>query len=112
MGIADGDGYERRPFLFKAEDFVRDCDKLRAMGAEGLRKYLFSSQVESTQVLAIGSGKAGRFKTLNARMALPLCTTSVAGLADLTRKLLGTTGPSQSAPQGRQSVGRLAKNRR
>ncbi|MGC1376068.1 MAG: hypothetical protein WA821_07600, partial [Anaerolineales bacterium] len=88
MGIADGDGYGRRTFLFKVSEI---CNYYNAMCAKTnpteILDYLFQSQHNSVTALAVTDGQTGRFTQFEAKMPALTFTTSVRRLIELLNAL-------------------------
>lgn len=83
MGIADGDGYQRRPFLMHAGEVRRYYKGMLNRTRDELLDYLFDSQRESARVFAIGDSKTGRLSQFKAPVPVLSFTTSVKYLMNL-----------------------------
>jgi hypothetical protein len=76
-GIADGDGYNRIPFVMTGEALIKYGQQVGAANADELRSVLRRSQLEPLEVLAVGDGFDGRFTQFQTRLPFLFTTTSV-----------------------------------
>jgi NDP-sugar pyrophosphorylase family protein len=89
LGIADGDGHLRRPFLISAESLQAYYTKIKNLGKQGrIVDYLTSSHRDSVDIVAVGRPGDGRFEEFECRMPTLALTTSVRYLAELLDTLL------------------------
>ncbi len=89
LGIADGDGHLRRPFLISAGSLQSYFSKIKELSKQGkIVDYLTSSQRDSVDVVAVGRPGDGRFEAFDCKMPVLALTTSVRYLANLLDTLL------------------------
>ena len=87
LGIADGDGFSRRPFIISARSFLRYYKKMNSRQKEDILQYLMDSQHDSVDIIATGSHGTGRFENFDCQMPVLPLTTSVRYLAELLEHL-------------------------
>jgi len=87
LGIADGDGYSRRPFLISASELLNYYKKMRLRTKSDILQYLMNSQYDSVNIAASGNPNTGRFENFNCHMPVLSLTTSVKYLAELLNYL-------------------------
>jgi hypothetical protein len=87
MGIADGDNYGRRVFLFKLSEICNYYNDMHRKDATEILDYLFQSQHDSVTALAVTDGQTGRFAQFEAKMPALTFTTSVRRLVELLNEL-------------------------
>lgn len=83
LGIADGDGFSRRPFIISAQSFARYYTKMNMCQKEDILQYLMDSQHDAIDIVATGSPGTGRFENFDCQMPVLPLTTSVRHLAEL-----------------------------
>ncbi|MBN2357346.1 hypothetical protein JXO59_14625, partial [candidate division KSB1 bacterium] len=88
MGIADGDGFSRRPFLISAKEFCRYYQRMQARNQDELLKYLMESQHDAVELVAAGAPGNGRFESFGSKLPVLPLTTSVSELAKLLPLML------------------------
>jgi NDP-sugar pyrophosphorylase family protein len=89
LGIADGDGHQRRPFLISANAFQSYYSKVSQLAKRGdkLLELLVNSQKDSVDIVAVGRPGDGRFVEVECRMPVLLLTTAVRYLAEYLQRL-------------------------
>ena len=88
LGIADGDGFSRRPFLLAATAFLGFHESLMSCDKNQLVEYLTRSQHNAAEVLAAGAPGNGRFESFDCQLPVLHLTTSVHHLAKVLSLLL------------------------
>jgi len=83
LGIADGDGYSRRPYLISAQSFQRYFKKMHNRDKDKILTYLMDSQQDALEIVASGRPGDGRFESFECKMPLLPFTTSVKYLAQI-----------------------------
>jgi NDP-sugar pyrophosphorylase family protein len=89
LGIADGEGYNQRPFLISALELKNYYKYIKGLPkADDFRDLLLKSQLCSANVLATGRAADGRFEKFNVKMPVLAVTSSVRCLMDLLEVII------------------------